>query len=132
MNTLSDTDERKPRPFVWPVYVTAVIIGVLSLMFLGPVAISATGVFRLYAVYGLFGIVTVVGVVRFRSWGWWSAFVWVAVYAANIVRGIELTFMSMVDALPGGVVVLVVVALVVWPLATRRQLFFPPKPEHEE
>ena len=31
MNTLSDTDERRARPSVWPVYVAAAIIGLVSL-----------------------------------------------------------------------------------------------------
>ena len=31
MNTLRDTDERRARPSVWPVYVAAGVIGVVSL-----------------------------------------------------------------------------------------------------
>jgi len=125
MNTLRETDEGRARPSVWPVYVTAAIIGVISLMFLGPVAISATGVFRLYAVYGLFGIVTVVGVVRLRWWGWWSALVWVAVYTAILVWGTVLT--SRLGYSQGWRVLLVFgpqVGFCAWFLATRRQLFF--------
>ena len=126
MNTLSDTDEGKARPSVWPVYVTAAIIGVLSILFLGPVAISATGLYRLYAVYGLFGIVAVVGVVRLRSWGWWAALIWVAVYTAIVVWGTVFTARL---GYPQGWRVLLVfgpqVGFCAWFLATRRQLFFP-------
>ncbi len=126
MNTLSDTDEGRASPSVWPVYVTAVMIGVLSLIFLGPIAISATGLFRLYAVYGLFGIVTVVGVVRLRSWGWWTALIWVAIYAAILVWGTVLT--SRLGAPPGWGAFPVLglqVGFFAWFLATRRRLFFP-------
>ncbi len=126
MNTLSDTDEGRARPSVWPVYVTVAIIGVVSLMFLGPVAISATGLYRLYAVYGLFGVVTVVGVVRLRSWGWWTALIWVAIYAAILVWGTVLR--SKIGAPLGWGALLVFgpqVGFFAWFLATRRRLFFP-------
>ena len=127
MNTLRDAHDRRAKPSVWPVYVTAVIIGVLSLMFLGPVSLSSTGPFRLYAVYGLFGIVTVVGVVRFRSWGWWSALVWIAVYTAIVVWGTVLT--SRLGAPPGWWAFPVLglqIGFCVWFLVTRRRLFFLP------
>ena len=82
MNTLGGAQAGRPRPSVWPVYLTAVMIGFVGLSFLTMGFFQATGLFRLYAVYGLFGVVTAIGVVRLRSWGWWSVLVWVAIYGA--------------------------------------------------
>ena len=160
MNT-RDTDEGRARPSVWPVYVISAMIGLFSLVFLswvwfvpwmarGYAALSAeqyqfspsahqfahmmkrlAPYALLFGVYGLFGIVTAVGVALFRSWSWWCAVVWGA--------GLFVWRFFMRMNLPahrwdvsGILFTLAFFALIVWPLATRRRLFFPPKAEREE
>ena len=94
--------------------------------------ISAVATYSLFwGVCAPFAILAAVGMVRFRAWGWWCAVIYVAMYAA-------LTILHVIGVIPIpapwillvlGLIVHIV--LFVWPLATRRQLFFPPKPEGE-
>ncbi len=154
MNPLSDTDEGRTKPSVWPVYVMSGIIGLFSLSFLSWVwfvpmmahayaeypqhfqqlSPGAHDVARLtqrlvpyallFGVYGLFGVVTAIGAALFRSWGWWSAVAWTT---AQFLWNLFLR-MNMPthcwDAW-GILFSLVFCGFLVWVLATRRRLFFP-------
>jgi hypothetical protein len=88
-------------------------------------------------VWGLLGPVAAVGLLGLRSWGWWCAVVftsiWMAVggffcyaYLSGVMPATDYEFITWVLLWP------VTVVLLVPPLATRRQLFFPPKPAGEE
>ena len=96
MNVLRDTDESRAKPSVWPVYVAAIAVLIVGLVFL-TVAVAVyvlkvtTPEYRwgiegfgpwswLYAAaaYGLFGVVTAIGMLRLRPWGWWCGAVFVA------------------------------------------------------
>ncbi len=152
MNTLRDTDEGKARPSVWPVYVMCVLVGLYSLSAVG-YPLVASSVVRLMSppdvyqtldphmqrwvdwhrwllpyvallvVWGVFGIVAAVGAARFRPWAWWCVALWIVVFAG--------WWASRCVYLKSGVAFACVgiawTALIVWPLATRRRLFFPPK-----
>ncbi len=158
MNTLRDTNERQARPSVWPVYVAGAIIGLFSLSFTGWVwflpmmAQQPADVWQqlhpasedfhnliqqfvpyalLFSLYGLFGIATAVGAVLLRSRAWWCAVAWVTLYAAwyvYVIANVGVSGLSPTKAL----ITVAFYALIIWPLATRRRLFFPPKPEGEE
>ena len=150
MNTLSDTDEGRARPSVWPVYLVGVIIGLYSVGFLGyavlfplsasiareaasyasPEAlpgiqfhIALAAYAPLFAVCGLFGVVTAVGLVRLRPWGWWCAVLWIVIYAAYYILGVIAAPVPM--PMWSIAACVATIALLVWPLATRRRLFFP-------
>ena len=151
MNTLSDTDEGRARLSVWPVYVAAVIVGLVSLY----VSIWTAGdlMYNLkeivggqfeslfQAIGGPFGLLVAYGIARLRRWGWvcgwlWvpiSAFLWVmwgwergCVQAMNRAAG----FPDQADI--GGVIFayvwLVAIVLLMCALLVRWQLFFPPRP----
>ena len=151
MNTLSDTDEGRARPSVWPVCVMGAMLGLFSLSFLSMVwflpmmaqlpaeaiqqlSPGAQNFHRLlqqlvpyaelFSLYGLFGIATAVGAVLLRPWAWWCAVVWVGVYFLWPVSVIVAGGISEASLTP----ILLNVAfygLSIWSLATRRQLFFP-------
>ena len=137
MNTLRDTDEGTATPSVWPVYLAAaIIVGVGALLFCPVVELILY--YTLFdsfvhcgetipgAVYGLFGFVTAWGVARLRPWAWWCAVAWTITFAM-------VSLLYVVDEpLWAALIWLAAIALLVWPLATRRRLFFPPKPEREE
>ncbi len=138
MNTHRDTDEGKARPSVWPVYVVAAIVGAVSLQ---AVAGLFSGLYFNSPVV-LFGFVTIWGLVRLRRWGWWCGAVWTSLAIVGLV-GLGLAFLATRRDIGGelflgffvffvGLPGLITIALFMWVLATRRQLFFPPKPEHEE
>jgi len=157
MDTLSDTDEGKGKPSVWPVYVAAAVIGLVSMylfsyavilpVFSEMLELMASAGWRgqpdtqfirfapyALTLFGLLGLAAVTGAVLLRSWGWWCATVWTVMFATlcvfihvRVLLGSGST--ESLFLLP---VWLVPVALIVWPLATRRRLFFPPKPEGEE
>jgi len=141
MNTLSDTGEGKARPSVWPVYATAAIIGLIGLAILCPV-LSPEGEtppdFTIKwqwqdGAIGLFGIVIALGVVLLRPWAWWFALGFCAIFAA-LVGGAMLSRYGL-GGPPldwGALVPFGILGFCVWSLATRRRLFFPPKPEREE
>ena len=161
MNTLRDTDEGKPRPSVWPVYVMSGIIGLLSLSFLVFIGLvpwwehvyaeyperfqhlppspqqfadmlqRLVPYAPLFALYGLFGIVTAVATAELRSWGWWCAVIWLAAYFVyQIFMTVSLGMSK--GSLAGIPMTTACFCLIIWALVTRRQLFFPPKPEGEE
>ncbi len=151
MNTLRDTDEGRARPSVWPVYVMSAIIGLFSLSFTGwvwfvpwtarlPAEVyqhlhPASEEFHnliqrfvpyalLFSLYGLFGIATAVGAVLLRSWAWWCAVAWITLYAtwyAYVIANLGTSGLSPTTAL----ITVAFYALIIWPLATRRRLFFP-------
>ena len=159
MNTLSDTDEGRARPSVWPVYVAAAIIGLLSLgnLRFAVLLLSSvtTPLFReaaphvspevlsalefhfavkayapLFAVYGIFGVLTAVGMVRLRPWSWWCGCVWPMLYAVHCILMVMASpVRSPAWSIAASVVIIV---LLIWIMATRRRLFFPPRPESEE
>ncbi len=154
MNTLRDTDEGRARLSVWPVYVMCVLVGLYSLAAVG-YPMVASGVVRLMsppdvyqtldphmqrwvdwhrlllpyvallAVWGVFGIVAAIGAARFRPWAWWGVALWIVVFAGH--------WASRCVYLKSGVAFACVgiawTALIVWPLLTRRQLFFRAKSE---
>ncbi len=139
MNTPRDTDERRARPSVWPVYVVAALLGSLGLF---SVAIGAVLLFfspghwrwglGYFVPVGVFDIVVAYGLLRLRRWGWWCGIVWLC-YGVLCSLWIVLSKQYMlVDTGPpaplsGIVIALLTAGLAVWILATRRQLFFPPK-----
>ncbi len=115
------------------------------------------GIFALFlagAAYGLFGVITAIGMMRLRPWAWscgrgffapWIAFPALHLLSA-IIHGLFLIVVPFLPA-PGptrlprtvtfgeiasAALCLVAALLLVKVLATRRQLFFPPKPEREE
>jgi len=161
MDTVRDTDEGRATRSVWPVYLVAAIIGLLSLGDLGfavlspvttpfireavreaapPVSpevlpalefrIAMAAYAPLLAVYGIFGVLTAVGMVRLRPWGWWCGGVWTMLYAVSCI----LMVMALPVRSPAWSIALsgVTIVLFIWPLSTRRRLFFPPKPASEE
>ena len=151
MNTLSDTDKPKARPSVWPVYAIAAPIGLmgllLGLMVFSPVQgtpIESLMAAAMLGAPGLFAIATAYGLLMLRPWGRWFAVVWTGVFTAGCVAlGVYLLMAAenadIKDAEPEatflrlfGQVSLIMVIPFVWVLATRRQLFFPPKQEGEE
>ena len=104
--------------------------------------------------YGLFGVITAIGMMRLRPWAWscgrgffapWIVFGGLGLLGV-IVDGLFLivsTFLPMperapprrtetLDGIAFDAVCLVVALLLVKVVTTRRQLFFPPKPEGEE
>ena len=152
MNTLRDTDEGRTRPSVWPVYVAA---GVIGLMTLSRIVLPALAVdwdsfyldpylLVLLSIWLLFGMLTCWGLIRLRMWAWLCAALWTAVYAywdmvallaaQSLWREVELVSPPPPPANIGPFTVpaAVAIAVIAWALATRWQLFFPPKPESEE
>jgi len=154
MNTDRDTDEgrelvkawfARARPSVWPVYVVAAVIGAVSIpvLFLlvewlrtpreeGQGVLAYWRPVLLITSIGLFGFVTAWGLVRLRLWGWWCAVVWTIMPTAVLVL-ICGSLLEPTDSPSLGLLVflfvaplgLVAIVLLVWVLATRRQLFFP-------
>ena len=130
MNTLRDTDEGRARPSVWPVYVAA---GVLLISGAWTVysAIDILGaLYLLPSVWGILGLLAAFGLLARRPWGWWSAAVWTVALIGFAVRSSIPQYMRVYgEVAPWAPPV---IALLVWALATRRRLFFPPKPAGEE
>ncbi len=90
MNTLTDTDEGKARPSVWPVYLAIGAVVAISLLFglTGLVHVVSSGKYGwwvspawagFYAVYGLLGAVGAVGLTMLRPWGYWCAVAWAVI-----------------------------------------------------
>ena len=150
MDTLSDTDEGRARPSVWPVYLAAAGIGVVSLLLLSAALVTFSNSAKLIRtsdlwdillpIYALLGLLTASGIIRLRLWAWWCAIVWIIICVAASVSlllsmaasrglGSRLITGAMMFSLELSVLVTL---LLVWPLATRRRLFFPPKQEGEE
>jgi len=152
MNTLSDTDEGRTRPSVWPAYLAAVVLvpvgasigsqGVglalmsfggedtVGLLERGTEAIVGLSAYGLLAAMGLLGLVAAVGLAGLRPWGWWCTAVFAASWAMVCLLVVvwwlldERPFFFAAPSL--GLLTLLVLVL-----TTRRQLFFPPKPEGE-
>ena len=88
MNTLRVTDEGRARPSVWPVYVAAAVIGLVSLchltrelrmMLIGaPLFDRDSDMF--FIMYGLFGAMTAWGLVKLQDWGWFCTAVWTMIF----------------------------------------------------
>ncbi len=148
MNTLGDTDEGRARPSVWPVYLVAAVAGLvgLGLLFRGLALLVWTvglisgghyaAMLRLGSPWelpffhlgvGVWGIIWALGLVRLRPWGWWCTAVFAAVCLAMFVQ-----WLPHGRPIAWGASWLGLLALLVWVLASRRQLFFPPKQEGEE
>ncbi len=155
MNTLRDTDEGRARPSVWPVYVMSAVFGLQSLLIVA-IAVCAvwevqqpeesywtgaqilgvsgktmvTGIACLFGLFGLFCIVAAVSASKLRPWAWW----FFAVLSAVCLPGIawEMWHDYAEYSLQEIVVKGCLLFLVLWPLVTRRQLFFSPKPEDGE
>ncbi len=147
------TEEARSRPSVWPVYLVAGIIGAVSLLVLriqlvvpwgNRVYFAGLVILYPWTMYVLFGLLTAWGLLRLRLWGWWCAVVWTIVFAAatgfdefsrEILLGatglIQFQHIAIMSRLTLGLWVAVIV-LLVWLLATRRRLFFPPKQEGAE
>ena len=158
MNTLSETDEGKASPSVWPVYVAAgvvLIVGLSGLAMIstwhsmlsraeeaGVVMPAAFGLTLAHAAFGLLGVVAAIGMLRLRGWGWFCGIVFAGVWTAqggmSLLGMLTLVPFEKPELAPAkGTVAFVAVApvlaiLLIVILATRRQLFFPPKPEGEE
>ena len=150
MSTLRETDEGRARPSVWPVYLTAAGIGVMSLLLLSAALVTFTGSAKLIRtsdpwdillpIYALLGLLTASGIIRLRLWAWWCAMVWIIICVAasgSLLLPMALSrwrgsYLITGVAMFGLEISVLVTLLLVWPLATRRRLFFPPKPEAEE
>ena len=146
MNTLSDTDEGKARPSVWPVYVAAGIVGVIGLSFLyfgicfglanedNGVEALAFGV--LFGLTGALGFAAAWGLFRLRPWAWW----WVVLSSSVVVGSCLIGLFGLVvfphtrlaiGARDSSFLLILAVPLL-WILVTHQDLFFPPKPEGKE
>ncbi len=130
MNTLRDTDEGRARPSVWPVYVAAAVILAFSLvlfvLFVLEVVLHSFHILQIIQpAYGLFGIVTAAGIIPLRPWGWWCALVWTIIF--GVVVAVSTGLMLQERLVPTGEILvrLAIIGLLIWPLATRRRLFFP-------
>ena len=152
MNTPRDTDEGRARPSVWPVYVAAVVVLLISAGYIvrsGGVLLASVDIeqpwaeiwvsraFLAFLAYGLFGVITAIGMLRLRPWAWWCALVFVPLWLLSSNVGVSLHDGTLTVLPPThypaySAVCLVVFVLLMVVLATRRQLFFPPKPEDEE
>ena len=91
--------------------------------------------------YGLFGVLAGIGMALLRPLGWWCGVVFTGIWTVYMAGtcGIMGTFLWHLRSLFAVVTGLLLVAswlgptiLLVSVLATRYQLFFPPKPEGEE
>ena len=143
--------QSRSKPSAWPVYVIGALIGVYSLISIGwvwfvpwmaqippslyedlpPGSQEFAGFMQrlapyafLFGVYGVFGIVTAVGAILFRPWGWWCVVVWTT---ALVVCGVLGHFNLRGWTSPWAILWSVAWGtLIVWPLMTRRRLYFPP------
>ena len=159
MNTPTDTGEGRARPSVWPVYVAAAIIGGASLVapvFLGLLLLQVDSAADLvFSVFGVIGglvamapvaILASVGLIMLRPWGWVCGLLWGAGFAGiwgcatmfevmNFIYGYPQVLLTLdhVQTLSVSTTVgLAILALVIWPLATRYRLFHPPGSEKEK
>ena len=157
MNTLSDTDEGRARPSVWPVYVTSGIIAVVgalavSVFFVVVLSFPTIPPEKTWAfVFGLaymglcgaLSLVSAIGTILLRPWAWWLATVWGYLVGLSGFIGLlggahEILFapekspLNLDEGLDKSLLLLALGAFVVWALKTRRRLFFPTKPDGEE
>ncbi len=157
MNTHSDTDEGKPRPSVWPVYVASgiiAVVGALGVLVCFVIALSFPTIppektwalipgVAYMGLCGAFSLVSAIGTILLRPWAWWLATVWGYLVGLSGFAGLldgahEILFapekspLNLHEGLDKSLLLLALGAFVVWVLKTRRQLFFQPKPEGEE
>ena len=147
MNTLGDTDERRARPSVWPVYVAAAVIGAISLSHLMrwlPMVIEGPFVDSSFLLQDvsfvtcyLFGVLTAWGLILLRPWARWYAVMWTIAFVLTpdmqeiLIPGIEPLFpaahainaLSAEEKIGWLVLAAIPIVLVLWPLVTRRRLF---------
>ena len=135
MNTLSDTDERKARLSVWPVYVAAVAVACACGQFLFIFAYSGEYGWEryptemvFYVTWIILGVMAIAGLAMLRPWGWWCAAVFAAGWAVFWLVMLLSRNLPLILSLPN----LALLALLIRALTTRRQLFFPPQPDGEE
>ncbi len=148
MNTLSDTDEGRARPSVWPVYVMSVVFGFEGFLLtaIGLITLwvlqrhgefswawaqslgmsgktMARGLACLVGVFGLLCMVAAVNASKLRPWAWWFIAVVVAVKLVGSFAALagDYAEYSLGDIVIGGCMFFVLC----WPLVTRRRLFFP-------
>ena len=155
MNTLRDTDKRRARPSVWPVYLAAAIIVAVGVWviypFIGPYvffhprtewADLLRSPLGLVVAWVLLGFVAAVGLVGLRPWARWYAALFAVTCTAwgglGLSDAIVVSVFAPELAWPTADYIieitpwLAVAVLLVVVLVTRRQLFFPPKQESEE
>jgi len=155
MNVLGDTDEGRARPSVWPVYLAAAIPGIYGVGDLGIALLFLAGhitggphawfyLMLIQVARGLLGGLTAVGLLLLRPWGWWCGVVYIAVFVVYVSFKYDYVYKYVSEAFeimvfwpglylrPESLANMGIVALFVWVLTTRRQLFFPPKQEAEE
>lgn len=131
MNTPGDAHEVTARPSLWPVYLAAAIVLVISLRLLTDIAKILIGgyysgpphVVAAYAAYALLGVLATWGLVWRRPWGWWSAVVWTVIFVGFAVRSTIPKYIRVYGAVLKWW--LSAIAVLVWALVTRRRLFFP-------
>jgi len=92
MNTLSDTDEDRARPSVWPVYVAMVAITLACGVILPFMPIGGKygwQEFPTLIVFGaasvLLGVVAIAGLATLRPWGWWCGAGWMSIFTGYVV-----------------------------------------------
>ena len=148
MNTLTGTDEGRAEPSVWPVYLAAAVVAVVSLSHLlealpeliGGPFVDFSFLLRdvSFIICYLFGVLTAWGLVRLRPWAWWYAIMWTIAFVLTpnmqviFIPGMEPLWPAAayaIDALSAEekigwlVLAAIPIVLVVWPLVTRRRLF---------
>ena len=91
MNTLSDTDESRARPSVWPVYLAIVAITLACGVIVPFVLVGGEygwQKFPTLMAFGvasaLLGLVAVGGLAMRRPWGWWCGVGWTSIFAAYV------------------------------------------------
>ncbi len=149
MNTLRDRDDSRARPSVWPVYLAAAVLLAVGVwivyeavimaipVVLDPIPnmlpiwhLHALGMPMLIGVCGVIGLLAAFGLLALRPWGWRLAVVWVVALIGSAVWSTIPQYIQVYDVVPRWA--LPANALLVWALAARHRLFFPPKPEGEE
>ncbi len=146
MNTLRDTDEGSARPSVWPVYVAAVMVGVVGLLcLLSGIWVGLASQYNnveelafevLFGLVGALGVLVAWGLFRLRPWAWW----WAEAGSSVVVGSCLITLFGLVvlphtrlakgaDALSSS---LILAVPLLWILVRHQHWFFPPKPADEE
>ena len=152
MNTLSDTGEGRARPSVWPVYVAKVVLVAVGTGLAHPgleglasyqlgTGANVLGRAGLQAALAVLGFVAIVGLAALRAWGWWCAVIFtagLAVLGGWVLLSRIVLSSHRPDIAPSTEVIVIAtvwltaIVLLMWVLATRRRLFFPPKQARAE
>ena len=128
------------KPSKWPVYAAAAVVLETILFMLRMFSFTERTDIMVFGVIVVFAFATVVGLVRLQRWGWWCAALWTMMYVLFLGYAALAYFMGPrtkyeIDRPTAATVwlflFLVGLALLLWPLVTRRSLFFPPKPESD-